>query len=199
VRYSFERLEMQFKVLSLFIFSLTLLTSCVDVSRPALQSKTYEPEMNEVRNEPIIKKGFKCDLISTNDYKEIFIHIEEKKSSKTLQFHDFTSPHTISLLYAKFDGFTLRNFPLEEIEEDGKSLLTGESYLGHSEHSERNGEGRLILFTGRIKIDKDLNGTIEKRKGFSKSIQDAHKFEPFGDIKNCVEFEAEWLRKITVK
>lgn len=177
------------------VLSMVTLVSCSKVDK-----KSYKidlPEMQKVGEiktvESLMSKtpGFKCDLVGLNEHKEVFLKVTTKDDEVSASLHDFTSAAKVSLLSAKFDGFTLMSMKLKKATEDDQTL-TGESVLLHSSISTLSDEGKVLLVTGKMILNEDMSGSIETKLLITKEDQttESTEFKELAKIENCEAFEA---------
>lgn len=175
------------------IFSTMMLVSCVKIEK---KSTAIDLPKIQKYSEPIVikKSGFKCDISGEAENKEIFLEITKKENKTSVRFYDFISATKISTASAKFEGFTLMSISLSENADDSDTL-EGDGILLHSDSSSLSDEGKVISVTGKLILNKDMSGLIQKKLLISKednSIQSTD-FNDLAKIENCEEFEAIWI------
>lgn len=172
-----------------FMLSSVLLASCVKAKTQV--TKVDIPALKLTI--PTAKKltGLKCDLVGDNESKEVFLQFKEIEKRLTISFHDFTSGTSVSLVGAKFSGFSLMSFPMTRASEEAKDVY-GETVLTHADLSQLSDTGNVLMITGRLTMNEDLSGKLEQKLMIShedNSIETTPLVE-IGSIENCQEFEA---------
>lgn len=174
------------KIYRLAILSILCLNlaSCV-------KSESKKISINIPTAEPIqIGKevsGFRCDLVSESEQKEVLILItDQAEGKKIVQFFDFISANKVSSALAKIGDYTILSFTLNSASSDGK-FRSDKAILLNS-HSELLVEdGKVVSINGFLTVDEEMNGVLEQTVQYIKEDDSlsTSDLKEIAKIENC--------------
>lgn len=158
-----------------------------------LELKTIEPVRIPVITMPEAAKvkGLKCQLVSTEDNRPIFLKTETLDDKLEVAIKDFTGPNSVSI-NAHINELLITTFLLSEDSSEPTQMVGTTPFVGTYKQDESL-EGRIIAMNGKLILNKDLSGEILQSAVVLKpdNTLTNTEYENVAFLEDCQDFEAE--------